>query len=147
MWGATADHKKKKPTKKISIHAPMWGATRLHYNMGVYINISIHAPMWGATLVPGFLSSMKRISIHAPMWGATVSVHQSIIGFLFQSTHPCGVRRIFVSIILGKILISIHAPMWGATCFNCKVSRHQLHFNPRTHVGCDLQCQMLLPFS
>ncbi len=33
------------------------------------------------------------ISIHAPAWGATPNVIQTIADYLFQSTHPYGVRR------------------------------------------------------
>ena len=35
----------------------------------------------------------------------------------FQSTHPCGVRRYSGLISFKHLLISIHAPMWGATKF------------------------------
>ena len=34
----------------------------------------------------------------------------------FQSTHPCGVRRLIFSAGAYDINISIHAPVWGATC-------------------------------
>ena len=33
----------------------------------------------------------------------------------FQSTHPCGVRRDLLQKVENIYLISIHAPMWGAT--------------------------------
>ena len=34
---------------------------------------------------------------------------------LFQSTHPCGVRRPSSQLIRSSYFISIHAPLWGAT--------------------------------
>ncbi len=56
-----------------------------------------------------------KISIHAPAWGATCGdLIVGIVGSLFQSTHPRGVRR-------GARFQSLQ----GA------------NFNPRTRVGCD----------
>ena len=143
----------------ISIHAPTWGATQdkpcdtshdrfqsthprgvrliwytkcfiapSYFNPRTHVGcdaqreadarkslISIHAPTWGATLVKRKKSVKPCISIHAPTWGATNfdKINQKICKF--QSTHPRGVRPPF---------------------FNYFVN--SLHFNPRTHVGCDL---------
>ena len=55
-----------------------------------------------------------RISIHAPTWGATGASILTSSFFVFQSTHPRGVRPITK---VGKRRVS--------------------NFNPRTHVGCD----------
>ena len=76
----------------------------------------------------------------------------------FQSTHPRGVRLGFSSLHFATEEISIHAPTWGATCVNVPISQEaifqsthprgvrlcccfftnaKIHFNPRTHVGCD----------
>ncbi len=55
------------------------------------------------------------ISIHALTWGAT-------------GNHP--LRK-------WDGEISIHAPTWGATAANLSLYHKFLHFNPRTHVGCD----------
>ena len=41
---------------------------------------------------------------------------------------------------LMNIIISIHAPMWGATCLFICFLQLYFHFNPRTHVGCDVSC-------
>ena len=59
-----------------------------------YLGVSIHAPVWGATIVTHktFLSS--RVSIHAPVWGATATGQPLLVGYKFQSTHPCGVRHL-----------------------------------------------------
>ena len=54
------------------------------------------------------------VSIHAPVWGATADVITSNIKNTFQSTHPCGVRLVFM--LTGvRLNVSIHAPVWGAT--------------------------------
>ena len=37
--------------------------------------------------------------------------------------------------------ISIHAPTWGATHVALRPPLGVVHFNPRTHVGCDLLVQ------
>ena len=55
-----------------------------------------------------------KISIHAPTWGATQCFVPMASVLEFQSTHPRGVRQRMLS----------------------RRSQH-LHFNPRTHVGCD----------
>ena len=57
---------------------------------------------------------------------------------LFQSTHPCGVRRIDFEENFAQSCISIHAPMWGATSVFGAFRTCNYYFNPRTHVGCDL---------
>ncbi len=58
------------------------------------------------------------ISIHAPMWGATLDRYRKWLNSrLFQSTHPCGVRRSVGGVKFTARTISIHAPMWGATYF------------------------------
>ena len=50
--------------------------------------------MWGATLVILKGTFNYDISIHAPMWGATpADAGLFFVAFLFQSTHPCGVRQ------------------------------------------------------
>ena len=81
--------------------------------------ISIHAPMWGATQKILESQTAKIISIHAPMWGATSWRKASV----------------------PELQISIHAPMWGATTTRKQPSALQTNFNPRTHVGCDKECQ------
>ena len=75
------------------------------------------------------------VSIHAPVWGATCYTFYPVVWFcfnprtrvgcdggyrficikwLFQSTHPCGVRHIVMQ-LHSKDGVSIHAPVWGAT--------------------------------
>ena len=55
------------------------------------------------------------ISIHAPAWGATSSDSFSSADFVFQSTHPHGVRH-------ARVLSGV---------------RRNQNFNPRTRMGCD----------
>ena len=100
----------------ISIHAPQWGATcRTADRMSTQHVISIHAPQWGATSTrhsrnPStcyfnprtpvgcdlhHAQTFRRhdaISIHAPQWGATSLAWLPTAAYVFQSTHPSGVR-------------------------------------------------------
>ena len=137
MWGATCSKQTVVTTKEISIHAPMWGATFPITQDSHYILISIHAPMWGAT---GRL--FKRvgridISIHAPMWGATNRTQIANQVFLFQSTHPCGVRRALVPSLYPNPSYFNPRTHVGCDLFLCLKWKVIIYFNPRTHVGCD----------
>ena len=116
-WGATANSEELVMTLNISIHAPTWGATGAGPGVDPDHLISIHAPTWGATLVANTLQERESISIHAPTWGATTSPMRQPLLSVFQSTHPRGVRRLASHHFSGVV-----------------------HFNPRTHVGCDLNC-------
>ena len=102
---------------KVSIHAPVWGATSCNQLRGVCTPVSIHAPVWGATVKSTRSLQPMQVSIHAPVWGATMT-YSPFFGlcFGFQSTHPCGVRRLKNRPV---------AP--------------QKRFNPRTRVGCDFR--------
>ncbi|MHB9293144.1 hypothetical protein Holit_02264 [Hollandina sp. SP2] len=56
------------------------------------------------------------VSIHAPAWGATLDTAEAIVKqYLFQSTHPRGVRR----------------------AQGTMTEEEVRSFNPRTRVGCD----------
>ena len=57
--------------------------------------------------------------------------------FLFQSTHPSGVRPQWHGRYHRRQLISIHAPQWGATQALNASCLSTVNFNPRTPVGCD----------
>ena len=77
--------------------------------------ISIHAPTWGATIKPPYPSKAFVFQSTHPR-----GVRLYIFGIFqlttkFQSTHPRGVRLRFVSSFVESISISIHAPTWGAT--------------------------------
>ena len=77
----------------ISIHAPTWGATTYNFAIPLCDRISIHAPTWGATHGQRGREHHPAISIHAPTWGATKPQISYSKRFLFQSTHPRGVRH------------------------------------------------------
>ena len=59
------------------------------------------------------------ISIHAPVWGATLKMYVDGEENLFQSTLPCGERRVLRNSGEPRFEISIHAPVWGATRYVC----------------------------
>ena len=98
----------------VSIHAPVWGATLNPPGQRLVFDVSIHAPVWGATKAGALFDILRCfnprtrvgcdahgpallrprcVSIHAPVWGATVHKCRPWRQWLFQSTHPCGVRR------------------------------------------------------
>ena len=77
--------------------------------------VSIHAPTRGATMTIFTKTINRYVSIHAPTRGATTSTLLKMVKYMFQSTHPHGVRH-----NLGSFLEKIKS------------------FNPRTHTGCDL---------
>ena len=85
----------------------------------------------------GFHFHTHKISIHAPTWGATIDLKHFLCCQLFQSTHPRGVRHFKIGFRFHTHKISIHAPTWGATGGFCPPLLSFIHFNPRTHVGCD----------
>ena len=80
----------------------------------MYLNPRTHVGCDGGQGGGGCFGS--DISIHAPTWGATVRlVH-----------------------LPPHIFISIHAPTWGATGAPVVEVAVFHDFNPRTHVGCDI---------
>ena len=80
-------------------------------------SVSIHAPTWGATSKGSSKLKVRGVSIHAPTWGATGRLD----------------RKGLVQ------LVSIHAPTWGATKMAQPSLLSLFCFNPRSHVGSDLQ--------
>ncbi len=99
--------------------------------------VSIHAPTWGATNRMPTQPKQEGVSIHAPTWGATVvySIHN--VFFLFQSTHPRGVRQKIRFMTTYDLSFNPRTHV-GCDMFNNLAVRCRLSFNPRTHVGCDL---------
>ena len=77
-------------------------------------DVSIHAPTRGATGFPYQFFASSIVSIHAPTRGATSYILIKLDSYLFQSTHPHGVRP------------TRNACTTSSGCFN-----------PRTHTGCD----------
>ena len=76
------------------------------------------------------------ISIHAPTWGATKVVRGYYRDFVFQSTHPRGVR---LSCWLSNSSFRYFNPRTHVGCDIAKTTNLTINsdFNPRTHVGCD----------
>ena len=56
---------------------------------------------------------------------------------MFQSTHPHGVRLYLLVCQMFFIIVSIHAPTRGATKNRGSFLLRSYCFNPRTHTGCD----------
>ena len=125
-------------TGLVSIHAPAWGATHAQSSQPFIPPVSIHAPAWGATQELVKTPLQRGVSIHAPAWGATtMGTMPELYHWLFQSTHPRGVRlippkncRLLVQfqsthprgvrlprpgLQTAQQSVSIHAPAWGAT--------------------------------
>jgi len=84
------------------------------------------------------MSVRERVSIHAPLRGATPSSDTSTRSRLFQSTHPCGVRRPIQILRKHPARVSIHAPLRGATASRTRNRPAARRFNPRTPAGCDV---------
>ena len=59
-----------------------------------YSDVSIHAPARGATIAYCTGTENVVVSIHAPTRGATSARSFLLIPFMFQSTHPHGVRQV-----------------------------------------------------
>ena len=143
----------------ISIHAPTWGATYECCSFCVMAIFQSTHPR-GVRPIGGWLNATSgQISIHAPTWGATEKSVSCGPNRKFQSTHPRGVRHGGEAEVARYDRISIHAPTWGATLcqhrfvflnilfqsthprgvrhLTFRMRIYSLHFNPRTHVGCD----------
>ena len=123
------------------------------------VRVSTHAPARGATSVRVRLPRAFQVSTHAPARGATQIVAGHPFRFLFQPTHPHGVRRRLCTLPLNpclvsthapargatskdsegarRIIVSTHAPARGATRFFGYSAQNSSSFNPRTRTGCD----------
>ncbi len=121
----------------VSIHAPTRGATLYHKELLLSFGFQSTHPHGVRPIVMTILSTqicfnprthtgcdlwlqgglllLVQVSIHAPTRGATNTEQiYNQIHSLFQSTHPHGVRPVFLY-----------------------VQQHITSFNPRTHTGCD----------
>ena len=107
--------------------------------------ISIHAPTWGATSVDLVVDRMSVISIHAPTWGATHLNHIQFYAYQkFQSTHPHGVRHTRFIKCLSRLHFNPRTHMGCDSDFFSR-ARPPENFNPRTHMGCDPTPAAILP--
>ena len=98
--------------------------------------VSIHAPAWGATMVQRYTLYIRYVSIHAPAWGATEVQYWPYLDFMFQSTHPRGVRLFTSGSITGHLCFN---PRTRVGCDRQRMDAvaDYERFNPRTRVGCD----------
>jgi len=127
----------------------------------IVITVSIHAPARGAT--NNLLQRISQRLRFNPRTRTGCDISDAGITnlfFMFQSTHPHGVRLVTISTFLLIICVSIHAPARGATSdfeFTIRVGPVSIHapargatsqkeltvcceirFNPRTRTGCDI---------
>ena len=123
----------------ISIHAPARGATNHADRGGVHGDDFNPRTREGCDEPNPYMSGqMLQISIHAPARGATFASHAPpLLPWIFQSTHPRGVRPRYIHDEYLKSTISIHAPARGATHKLRNKLRLLPYFNPRTREGCD----------
>ena len=106
---------------RVSIHAPTRGAT--HYTISQSLRYKSFNPRThaGCDIHMSHTSSLTMpVSIHAPTRGATNRGGLFGGNYGFQSTHPRGVRRVFLSHKNSFIKVSIHAPTRGATFLRLK---------------------------
>ena len=123
----------------VSIHAPLRGATGLAGLEVVQSDVSIHAPLRGAThLQPPPVAQHQSFNPRTPAGCDPRATISMLLPPRFQSTHPCGVRRICWAGPSSSFLVSIHAPLRGATLTTNTFQAVIVSFNPRTPAGCDL---------
>ena len=123
--------------RKVSIHAPVWGATSVpagKASESICFNPRARVgrdPV--ETLVP---ASGEYVSIHAPVWGATFLLVRWLRGLLFQSTRPCGARRIIGQMVRTIPRFNPRARV-GRDCARTDRIHPSAGFNPRARVGRD----------
>ena len=180
--GATSRSKKFPRCSDVSTHAPARGATlrrngeggitmfqpthphgvrlRAVNNALEQVIVSTHAPARGATHIGWLFEGTWVVSTHAPARGATFARLLSFSRYLFQPTHPHGVRHNDDKSRSRPGVVSTHAPARGATpqglprytpgmfqpthphgvrLITDPPSLFPRSFNPRTRTGCDNQ--------
>ena len=122
----------------VSIHAPVWGATvrcvtciaRHCFNPRTRVGCDriggknqrarhCFNPRTRVGCDKGLPNAVKRYMFQSthPCGVRPKSFCQSLALVMFQSTHPCGVRPT-TQRYAHLNYVSIHAPVWGATIFN-----------------------------
>ena len=124
----------------VSIHAPTWGATPSSTSFMASWKVSIHAPTWGATslrtrLLAGEYCFNPRTHVGCDLTGEIDMFKR----FLFQSTHPRGVRPLKSKRINSDFYGFNPRTHVGCDRFVVPGPGIEPRFNPRTHVGCDVQ--------
>ena len=122
----------------VSIHAPARGATIAYCTGTENVVVSIHAPTRGATSARSFLLIPFMFQSTHPHGVRQVNGALKHLTRLFQSTHPHGVRRTVASLPLQvKWFQSTHPH--GVRPLSKPMGRRFAGFNPRTHTGCDIR--------
>ena len=156
VWGATDWYQGVEFVCDVSIHAPVWGATMFPIVNHKFIQFQSTHPC-GVRPTLARLPMGKVVSIHAPVWGATL-FHFHLVpsyGFnprtrvgcdlqalppasqwMFQSTHPCGVRP-YMTIAFNDSRGFQSTHPCGVRLRICFLLTWIYCFNPRTRVGCD----------
>ena len=121
----------------VSIHAPLRGATRPAGSRESRQN-SFNPRTPAGCDFPGEIlcEGIIAVSIHAPLRGATDTGRCICVFRTFQSTHPCGVRLLFDSIIARITRFNPRTPA-GCDGGDCPNPPYEKSFNPRTPAGCD----------
>ena len=122
----------------VSIHAPVWGATRMPPNTTRALGFQSTHPCGVRrhtldTAFCGYCFNPRTrvgcdaskpnpvlfydVSIHAPVWGATRHSLTSHLTNVFQSTHPCGVRRLLCSKLFAVCLFQSTHPCGVRRCY------------------------------
>ena len=111
-------HRKGRPNRTISIHAPASGATIVCFEADFVTNISIHAPASGATVTSVNIKLSFNISIHAPASGATVNILKQNPNKVYFNPRSREWSDVIATLLNdGALYISIHAPASGATMY------------------------------
>ena len=137
-WGATHGEAGGQHRPAISIHAPTWGATRepqlrarrpFNFNPRTHVGCDLHKTFrrpfqryFNPRTHVGCDLRFLLIKINMRYFNPRTHVGcdsntwlRKAGHWLFQSTHPRGVRLLIVLSVFVIISISIHAPTWGAT--------------------------------
>ena len=144
----------------VSIHAPTWGATSYARDASCISCFNPRTHMgcdrrcrppsrrlsgfnprthMGCDLMLGASASTVEFQSTHPHGVRLEVVKVCICSVGFQSTHPHGVRPPGQQGLQGLQGVSIHAPTWGATSIAYTSRLRVICFNPRTHMGCDLE--------
>ena len=104
----------------------------------VFFKFQSTLPRGERHLSADILSASLKVSIHAPTWGATYPCSVCWAAIEFQSTLPRGERpHEITGTIAGKLFQST-LPR-GERRLLCHSSHPSVSFNPRSHVGSDLE--------
>ena len=160
--GATITPSGAKIFEFVSIHAPARGATFMLFSpfspspcfnpraragrdrkdCGIQtrsLRVSIHAPARGATARTAVSSSFPpRFNPRARAGRDKDGCIKRYCDDQFQSTRPCGARRVTTLVEGTEFVVSIHAPARGATVPSAVTLSTTTCFNPRARAGRDV---------